>query len=49
MAAYNFSLRSGLQFEDRPFTHANHIDEGCTNFQSFACSRASFQPTGSNL
>ena len=46
MIAYGFSDRSALAGNSRDFLQPNHIDEGGTNFQSFACSPATIQPQG---
>lgn len=46
LVAYSFSHRDGLQYGDRSFTKANHIDQGGTNFATFTCQPASVQPGG---
>jgi iron complex outermembrane recepter protein len=49
MVSYNYSRRSAISNQDRPFTRANHIPQGGGNFATFNCAPASVQPAGSTL
>jgi iron complex outermembrane receptor protein len=44
--AYSHSYRSALSQADRPYTLADHLAAGGSNFGSFACSPATVQPKG---
>jgi len=49
MLSYNYSRRSAISDQDRPFTRANHTPLGGGNFATFNCAPASAQPAGSTL
>ena len=49
MLSYNYSRRSAISDQDRPFTRANHIPQRGGNFATFNCAPASVQPAGSSL
>ncbi|TPG21717.1 TonB-dependent receptor [Sphingomonas koreensis] len=48
LIAYSYSNRTALRGRDRPYTWADHTDQGGTNFDSFQCGPATIQPTGTN-
>lgn len=47
LLAYSYSYGSNLSQADRPYTLANHLAVGGSNFGSFACSPATIQPGNS--
>ena len=49
MFGYNYSYRSDLAYSARSSLDRNHTAEGGSNFDTFFCSPASIQPTGSKL
>ena len=46
---YSYSDRGRLAIADRPFVGADQRSRGGSNFGTFACSPASFQPAGQSL
>jgi len=47
LLAYSYSYRSAISQGDRPYTLANHLAVGGSNFGSFACAPATIQPQNS--
>jgi iron complex outermembrane recepter protein len=49
MLAFNYSDRSSLAYSARDYLDRNHSGAGGSNFDTFFCSPASIQPTGSKV
>lgn len=49
LVAYGYSHQGSLDSDAHSFLDSDHRDEGGSNFNSFNCSPATIQPTGSSL